>query len=151
MFGPDQDPVLVLVAWGLGLHPPVNTRTRHRPANIGFFFVLLDCRAAPFLQLPLAKASLLASDPSTRREEGAQHSRASLALSLARPPTRPWVRVNRHIPALTGEARLPRPHPLLPSGLLSCFLKPILFVFNIVIFCLMLYYSYSYYSFISLQ
>lgn len=47
---------------------------------------------------------------------------------------------------LVVEVRPFRPSPLLPSGLLSCFFKNILFVFNIVIFCLMSYYSYGYYS-----
>lgn len=100
---------------------------------------------ASFLQLPLAQSS-------QHTQRGGRPAFPCLARPLAhsraRPPVGPGQQAH---PSSYGEVRLPRPHPLLPSGLLSCFLKPILFVFNIVIFCLMLYYSYGYYSFISLQ
>lgn len=146
--------VWVLVAWGLGLHQP---EPPGLIADLRISFSPFHCSrvdwSVDFSVIP-AVASLAKSGPPgehTPRTAPSIPVPPSLPRSLARPPGGPGVRVDRHIPALIGEARLPRPRPLLPSGLLSCFLKPILFVFNIVIFCLMSYYSYGYYSFIPLQ
>lgn len=152
VFGPDQRELWSWFWWRGGW---ASTRWKHLDSSLTCKYHFLHFIAhaltdewtlASFLQLPLAKSSLLASDPSTRRKEGAQHSRASLAHSLARGS------------GSTGTSQLLLGRSGCRGLILYCqvvyylvFLKPILFVFNIVIFCLMLYYSYGYYSFISLQ
>lgn len=81
--------ILFLTRWTPGLRS--NTRTNVKRT-------LLSFQRLPIWPSP----PLLRLTPSTSRKEGAKHSRASFASHEGRK----WVRVNRHIPALScgGQA-----------------------------------------------
>ena len=75
-------------------------------------------------------------------------SQAFLCLSFTRHEGIQWVRVNRHILALRRRGQPDKAFILYCQAVLLTFLKVILFVFNIVIFCLLLYYSDGYYYYL---
>lgn len=157
-----------LAVWGLGLHQPGTLGPRENPTwkdhrlrfssraqtSVGGPIqpneqMTVERTLLSFLRLPIwPSPPFLRLTPSTCRKEGAKHSRASHSPAKKEESGSESTGTSQ---LLVVEVGLFRPHPLLPSGLLSFvfvlfFFKTLLFVFNIVIFCLTLYYSCGYYS-----
>lgn len=76
-------------------------------------------------------------------------NQAFLCLSFASHEGRRWVRVNGHILALSYRGQADKALILYCQAVLLTFFKIIWFVFNIVIFSWLLYYSYGYYYYYS--